>query len=269
MLLPSSLAADTPHLRERTFRVSMVARFLASFRVDNLILYDEDLKPTRNAEFVREVMEYLNTAPYLRRRLFPLKRSLRYVGSLPPLNIPTHPESPEEREHHYREGLVVSAGRVSVVEAGLGRPVKVRRRLKRGARVVVEVDPPSGRVRVMSRRKAPVYAGFRTAVVSEPLDRIAAGYDLRLATSRLGKPVDELAGTLASKLRSARSVCVAFGSARRGLYEIARLQGFSLEEAFDAVLNVAPTQGVRTIRTEEAVGIALAALSLAERLGPA
>ena len=38
VLIPSSFAEDTPHLRDRTLRVGMLARFLAAARVDTLIL---------------------------------------------------------------------------------------------------------------------------------------------------------------------------------------------------------------------------------------
>lgn len=254
VLLPSSLTAETPHLREKTFRIGLVARFLAAFRVDNLIIYYEDLKPDKNAELIKDIMDYLNTAPYLRRRLFPIKQSLKYVGSLPPLNIPTHPEVGSERTFHYREGVVVSPGRV---DAGLGRLIRTKRPLKRGTRVIVVVNPESNELKLISRKKSPVYAGFKTAVVPEKLDELVSHYDVKIAASRIGKPFNELAKPLASRLSNAKSVCMAFGSAKRGLYEIAKLQNFNLDEVFDFVINVVPAQGVRTIRTEEAVCMAL------------
>jgi len=56
--------------------------------------------------------------------------------------------------------------------------------------------------------------------------------------------------------------CIAFGASREGLYEIAEKQGFKLEDYFDYIVNVMPLQGVRTIRTEEAVAYTLAILNL-------
>jgi len=43
---------------------------------------------------------------------------------------------------------------------------------------------------------------------------------------------------------------------------VAERQGFRLEECFDHVLNTFPMQGVRTIRTEEAIAYTLAILNL-------
>lgn len=263
VLLPSSLTAETPHLREKTFRIGLVARFLAMFRVDNLIIYYEDLEPDKNAELIKDIMDYLNTAPYLRKKLFPIKPSLKYAGLLPPLNIPTHPEVGSEGTFHYREGLVVSPGRI---DAGLGKLIKTDRPLKKGTKIVVLVDSKSGKFKVISRKKSPVYAGFKTSIVPERLDELVAHYDVRIATSRLGKPFHELAQPLASRLSTAKSACIAFGSAKRGLYDIAKLQNFDLDKVFDFVVNVVPEQGVRTIRTEEAVCMTLMMISTLELL---
>ncbi len=263
VLLPSSLTAETPHLREKTFRIGLVARFLATFRVDNLIIYYEDLEPDKNAELIKDIMDYLNTAPYLRRRLFPIKPSLRYASLLPPLNIPTHPEVGSEGTFHYREGVVASPGRV---DAGLGRLIKTKERLKKGTKVIVVVKPESGKFKLISRKKSPVYTGFKTTIVPERLDEIVARYDVKIATSRLGKPFHELVQPLASRLSTAKNICIAFGSAKRGLYDIAKLQNFNLDEVFEFVINLVPEQGVRTIRTEEAVCITLTTISALELL---
>ena len=266
VLIPSSYSRDSPHQRDKMLRFGMLARFLAAARVDTLIIYHEDPEnPDRgNAEHLRLVMEYLNTAPYLRKRLYELRPELRYAGVLPPLNIPTHPERAGLDYPHYREGLVLSAGRRAVIEAGLGKPLRVRRRLSRGSRVVVKVSPGDGgpRISVSSRRRSEVYAGFKTAVVEGPLPEIVGGYDVRIATSRRGRDVREVLGGLGEELRDRERVCVAFGAAAEGLYEVAERQGFRLEECFDHVLNTFPMQGVRTIRTEEAVAYTLAILNL-------
>jgi predicted SPOUT superfamily RNA methylase MTH1 len=103
VLLPQSFASDVPGLREATSRIGFVGRVLATFRADTLLLYPDSREKThlRNAGFIREVLEYLVTAPYLRKQLYPLKPSLRYAGLLPPLNIPTHPRPRrrKQREH--------------------------------------------------------------------------------------------------------------------------------------------------------------------------
>ena len=266
VLIPSSFAKDTPHLRDRTLRTGMLARFLAAARVDTLILYHVDpAKPDdSNAGFLKLLMEYLNTAPYLRKRLYRIRRELRYAGVLPPLNIPTHPESRSIDVEHYREGLVLESDKGSLIEAGLGKPIRVRKRLKKGARIILKISPSRGRLKAsaISRRKSEIYPGFRVGVAGEKLSEIVKVYDLKIATSRKGKDILTLLDELRNKIGEAKKICIAFGSAREGLYEIAERQGFSLEESFDYVLNTFPGQGVKTIRVEEAVAYTLAIFNL-------
>ena len=266
VLIPSSFAEDTPHLRDKTLRTGMLARFLAAARVDTLILYHVDpAKPDdSNAGFLKLLMEYLNTAPYLRKRLYRIRRELRYAGVLPPLNIPTHPESRSIDVEHYREGLVLESDKGSLIEAGLGKPIRVRKRLKKGARIILKVSPSRGRLKAsaVSRRKSEIYPGFRVGVAGEKLSEIVKVYDLRIATSRKGRDILTLLDELRNKIGEAKKICIAFGSAREGLYEIAERQGFSLEESFDYVLNTFPGQGVKTIRVEEAVAYTLAIFNL-------
>ena len=266
VLIPSSFAKDTPHLRDRTLRTGMLARFLAAARVDTLILYHVDpAKPDdSNAGFLKLLMEYLNTAPYLRKRLYRIRRELRYAGVLPPLNIPTHPESRSIDVEHYREGLVLESDKGSLIEAGLGKPIRVRKRLKEGTRIILKISPSRGRLKVsaISRRKSEIYPGFRVGVAGEKLSEIVKAYDLRIATSRKGRDILTLLDELRKRIDEAKRICIAFGSAREGLYEIAERQGFSLEGSFDYVLNTFPGQGVKTIRVEEAVAYTLAIFNL-------
>lgn len=267
VLIPSSFSREASSPRDKMLRLGMLARFLAAARVETLIIYHEDPErpDRRNAEFIKLVMDYLNTAPYLRRRLFKLRPELRYAGLLPPLNIPTHPERAGLDYPHYREGLVVASGSRSLVEAGLDRPIRVRRRLARGSRVILRIEPREGgeaRVVARSRRSVDVYPGFRTAIVEERLPEIVKGHDLRIAASRNGADIREVLPLLKEAGAGKSRACVAFGASRAGLTEISEIQGFKLEECFDYVINIMPLQGVRTIRTEEAVAYALAILNL-------
>lgn len=267
ILIPSSFSREASSSRDKMLKLGMLARFLAAARVETLILYHEDpRKPDRkNAEFIKLVMDYLNTAPYLRRRLFELRPELRYVGLLPPLNIPTHPERARLDYPHHREGLVVSSGSRSVIEAGLERPIKLRRKLAQGSRIVLRIEPRgNGKVTITarSRRSIEVYPGFRTAIVDEKLPEIVEGYEVKIATSRRGTNIREIFSELREACSGKRNTCVAFGASREGLHEIAERQGFRLEDHFDYVVNVMPFQGVRTIRTEEAVAYTLAILNL-------
>lgn len=268
VLLPSSFGIESPHLRERTFKLGMVARSLATFRVDNLIVYHENpKKPLQfSASLIKDVMEYLNTAPYLRRLMFPIKESLKYAGILPPLSIPIHPESSNLEGinfPHFREGLVIKCGKRSYVEIGIGKPVAVSKKLAEGSKVIVEVRKKDGnyKFKALSKKSADIYSGFKVTIYNGKLNDMSRNYDIAIATSRYGSPIFDVAENLKEDLAKARKVCLAFGSHKLGLYDISKIQSFKLEDAFSYVINFAPSQGVRTIRTEEAITIALSIIS--------
>lgn len=266
ILIPSSFSYESHHPIEKIVRIGSVARCLAASRVDTLLIYHEELdSPQReNAEYIKLVMDYLNTAPYLRKKIYPLTSRLRHAGVLPPLNIPTHPEKPDLEVEHYREGLVVSSNRKSIIYAGLNKMLKTDKKFKEGARVIVRMKSSQGKLRlkVYSKKRSKVYSGFRTAIVSERLDKIVKDYDLRIATSRLGVDIRNVWRELREKIEKADKICIVFGSAKRGLKEIAELHGIDYERAFDYVINVFPNQGVRTIRTEEAIAYTLSIFNL-------
>jgi len=271
VMLPQSYASDVPGLREATIRVGFVGRVLATFRVDQLLLYPDSKEKSylRNADFIREVLDYLNTAPYLRKRLYPLKPSLRYAGLLPPLNIPTHPEAVSAKTSgtHHRQALVISSGQTSLLEAGLGGPLKIRGKLPKNSVVVLRVKVANRRVKykVVSKRSKEVYNGFRTRIV-DSLEAALQQFDYRVATSRLGEPVTQVFDKLSMALKSANRACVVFGASDRGLHKIVEELGLDYGSLFNITVNTVPEQGVKTIRTEEALAYTLAVLNLAARM---
>ncbi len=267
VLLPHSFALDVPSLREATAKIGFVGRVLATFRVKELILYpDKPNNPdVRNARLIKTILDYLVTAPYLRKRIYPLQPSLRYVGILPPLNIPTHPEIDAIKAEgvHYRQALVTASGETSILETGLGRPIKIRRRLPKNAIVTLKVHVGQNRIRysIVPKKSDEIYTGFKT-VVADSLQEVLKRYDFKIATSRLGQPIDKVFNQLADMLARSQKACVAFGAADRGLKEIAEDLGIDYVTAFTMAVNFAPGQAVRTIRTEEALAYTLSILNL-------
>ncbi len=267
ILIPYSYAYDTPSLREATARIGFLGRVLATFRVERLILYrdKEGEEYRRHARLVKEILDYLCTAPYLRKRLFRLKPSLRYAGLLPPLNIPTHPEVDDIRRvgTHYRQALVIAAGHTSVLDAGLRREIRIPRRLARGSRVILraEVAEAGHRFKPVSGASGEVYDGFNTAIMGD-LKEILKDYPLSIATSRKGENIVDILPKLVTDMKNVPRTCIAFGAADRGLHEIVEEMGGSMEKLFHIIVNTVPGQGVRTVRTEEALSYTLAIINI-------
>jgi hypothetical protein len=98
---------------------SSIARALAVFSVDEVVLYDD--RPTSSrakavdeeaytgdvdpCHYIAHILSYLETPPFMRKTLFPIHPNLRLQGLLPSLDMPHHPHKDEWLP--YREGMTL------------------------------------------------------------------------------------------------------------------------------------------------------------------
>lgn len=267
VMLPSSFTGDAAHLREKTLRIGQLCRALAIFRVDKLIIYHEDPeKPDPTARLIKIIFDYMNTPPYLRKRLYPVMPELRYAGLLPPLNIPTHPtaDGPPIDNFELREGLVIKKGANYFVDAGIAKLLRLKNPRRPKSRVLLMTGKIKGKLKIklLSKTSTDFYTGTSTQIHLGDLKEALKPYEYSIATSRRGLLITEVAERIKSDISNVKSpICIAFGSYKKGLYEIANEQGYNLEALFGIVVNFIPEQGVRTVRTEEAVHASLSILN--------
>lgn len=264
------------NLLKRTVSVGMLARAASIFRVERIYIYREKARDSREdiSRQVVKILEYLNTPQYLRKFFFKLDPDLKFVGVLPPLRTPHHKLKIPLNEveiGEIREGVVLrSRGRYSIVHVGLDRDVIVKGELRPGKRVIVRIlgGDKFFRGEVVGRGNLKEYWGYEVIVTNGGLDRLLKNYKgLRILTSRKGDRIDERFGEIVAALKSVDRVLVVFGSARKGVFEIL---GSKIEKnLYEYILNIAPTQGTQTIRTEEAVLISLGIFNTARLLGEA
>ena len=130
--VPVSVISDTPHLREKTSKIGLIGRAAAIFRVDEIIVYQDNPKANqvRDLDFIALLLNYLETPQYLRKRLFKLEPNLQFAGILPPLRTPHHPVSGKTRDlkaGEYREGVVLSRDKEGLlVDIGVEQPAVLR-----------------------------------------------------------------------------------------------------------------------------------------------
>ena len=271
--IPTSTIADTPHLREKTAKVGLIGRAAAIFRVDEIIVYPDNprLDQTRDMDFIALLLRYLETPQYLRKSLFKLEPRLQYAGILPPLRTPHHPSSGKTRDLKagmYREGIVLSAAKDGLlVDIGVEQPAILRETQHGvGDRLTLQVVNVGERVEVqaVSREDVDLYWGYVVRVMEKPFVQwvVDAGFDLTVATARLGSAFCKVEANLAERWRDAGSVLVAFGAPTRGLHEIAQAERARLEQVVDFVVNTVPNQGTATVRTEEALLATLAIFNM-------
>jgi predicted SPOUT superfamily RNA methylase MTH1 len=267
--IPASLVSDIPHLREKTLKIGLIGRAAAIFRVTEIIVYPDkpEVNQKRDRNLILTILSYMETPQYLRKKLFKIKPILRYAGVLPPLRTPHHPRAKRAKElkvGEYREASVVAiTGSGSLVDIGLDHPVLLpNSELPVNKRITVQVTKSGkhAKVALANCEDFEAYWGYSVKASQTPFGNLvkSGGYDLVVATSKLGKPLMEVADELAKRWRGSRSVLVAFGAPAQGLHEIVKQENFKLEEITDFVVNTVPDQGTETVRTEEALFASLA-----------
>jgi predicted SPOUT superfamily RNA methylase MTH1 len=271
--IPASTISDTPHMREKTAKIGLIGRAAAIFRVDEIIVYPDSPKvdQRRDLDFIALLLNYLETPQYLRKRLFKLEPDLEFAGILPPLRTPHHPLSGKTKHltvGEYREGVVLSEAKEGlIVDIGVQQPALLRQKgFAVGNRLTLQIVKVGAHIEVQaaSRDDVPLYWGYRVRVEKRSFGQLATdgGFDLRIATARIGDNFMDIAGKIGEKWGGSQRVLVAFGAPSRGLHEIVADEGLKLGEITEFAVNMVPGQGTVTVRTEEALLATLAILNV-------
>jgi len=274
--IPASFVSDVPHLREKTFRTGLVGRAAAIFRVDEVMVYPDfpQTDQRRDTSLIATVLAYMETPQYLRKRLFKIQPELKYAGVLPPLRTPHHPLANRVEDlkvGEFREGVVVSYSKEgSQVDVGVEHPALVADiKLKTNTRVTVKITELGKHPKAVlaNPREIKAYWGFKVNVSNVPFGRLVKNgrFDLVVATSRRGKPLEAVVDELAKSWKQSSRTLVAFGAPTQGLYEIAAHERLRLEDLARFVVNTIPKQGTETVRTEEALYASLALFNMLEK----
>ncbi len=268
--LPASLTLDIPHLREKTARLGFVSRALATFRVEEVIIYRDraTAEIDREANLIEKMLTYIETPQYLRRLLFKMDPDLQYAGTLPPLRTPNHPDKQNPSPGLVREGVVVQSGPSSMIEAGFRSLVGVKSKLPNSKRVTIRLTRDSSELEgeIVDPSGLTIYWGFRVARGNVSLSEIVRSrkFDLTISTSRKGTDVREITPNLTKRWKSASRPLIVLGSPNDGVPEILARSGMNVSDAMDFNVNTIPDQGVETVRTEEALWSSLAVLNVLE-----
>ena len=271
--IPASLVSDVPHLREKTFRIGLIGRAAAIFRIDEVIVFPDfpDKDQRRDAELIATILSYMETPQYLRKGIFEIRPELRYAGVLPPLRTPHHPLADRTENlmlGEYREGVTTAQVKEgTLVDIGVEKPLLIEgKKISLNNRVTVKVTELEERLTgvLANRREIKQYWGYIVTVSEVPFGQLmkTRRFDLVVATSRFGKPLITVIDELKRKCEHSRTILLAFGAPTQGLYEIAAHERLKLEELAHFIVNTIPEQGTETVRTEEAFYCALAIVNM-------
>ncbi len=269
VVIPASNLSLLPSLREKTEAVGEFARALAVYRVDDVVIYDDELSEEGDAELFLMLLNYLLVPPYLRKKLIPITPHLRYAGVLHPLNIVTHnPQGKGPSPGELREGLVVTSwGSRAKVFIGVKRLcyTKSDRGVRPGERVLVRVvrSKPLN-CKVENPESVEEYVGFRTYKVGEDVAdfiRAFGGYVILASKEGFDYNDPRVKGEVLTSIRRYGRVIILLGNSKADFDDIVgssvmRRMGGNVRR-----LNFIPKQGTLSVRTVEALHAILAQLN--------
>lgn len=260
--IPASLTTEAPSLQEKTFKVGLVGRAVAIFRINEVIIYLDRPGVEKEGKLIDVILRYMESPQYLRKRLFPIMPELRYAGTLPPLRTPHHPledKGEKLKAGSFRDGVVVKSDEEkSIVDIGIEGPVPLPvGNLPVGKRITIKVVKP-GKVPFIELAKPDEireYWGFSVHFLPKPLGRVVKEYgaDLVIATSKYGTEITRVIDELSRKFMESKRIFILFGSPTEGLREILARENLKVSEVAEFVVNTIPNQGTETVRTEEAI----------------
>jgi predicted SPOUT superfamily RNA methylase MTH1 len=293
--VPTSVITDCVTREQRTTYAGRIARALAIFSVDEIVIFDDsppDSRPAKvdheaytgdvdPAHFLVHLLTYLEAPPFMRKSLFPMHPNLRSTGLLPNMDMPHHPHKDEWLP--YREGLTISGktkdGKGTLVDIGMRQPVSVPDEVPPKTRLTLKLgDIPDANVEPeavhpnLPRTEGGYFWGYtvrKAGSLSQVFTESAYedGYDMSIGTSERGLPVNR-AFPYSDTVSDFKHLLIVFGGPRGLEYSAmndpelteVNVGGGRIRELFDHWVNVLPNQGSRGIRTDEAMLIALTSL---------
>lgn len=261
--IPSTSLSDCADLRQKTAKVGQIARALAIYRVDKVVVYTtyrSTPDQIQDANLLLKLLRYIDTPQYLRRKIFPRSPALQFAGILPPLRTRSHPlyvKLSDLSEGEIRWGIQVHHGKIDIgLERSINYPDSISEREPTLFRVIKKI--PSIRLERIVREETEVYFGFEVEE-SEDLSEYLKGAtgSVRIGLSRNGVQYQRLKEDIESMTKSNESVVIALGGPRYGIRDLVESKD-DLKNNVDFWINTVQDQGTETVRLEEALHASLA-----------
>jgi len=258
VFIPDSFLSETSDLKLKTYKIGVIGRALAVFQVNQIVIYKDlsskDDKFVADSDFMANILEYMNTPQYLRKKAFPIQSELKHVGILPPLRTPHHPIDSEVKVGEFRQGFTVKRNKKGTfVDIGMNPSENLafcKEQLSVNKVFSFRVTKVAKEVIITPDEPDDVYWGYETLSTHKSLKNSLklVNPDFVVETTRYADTIDSIFNEFKDKLDSVDKLAIVFGGPYSSINE--ELNGFS----WDLIkVNTIPSQGTETVRTEEAV----------------
>ena len=258
-----------------------IARAAAIVRCTHLLFYkDLEVHDHKVISLIEKTLRYLLTPPYLRKKVIPLDPQLSFIGVLNPLALPIHYKKDDPILGSIRLALIELRNGTVVAHIGADKPcimINVKTpdfNLVNSLQFVEVVSLSPLLCKLVREDSIKIYTGFKyrfynslkEALLQECRNSVLIefskhGVDAKKALQSLRTIVNR---------QKINTLCTVFGSPSMDASEIlAKENGIDISSyaksqlhAYYLRINAVPYQGVRSIRTHEALYLALAILNL-------
>ncbi|MDF1537467.1 MAG: putative RNA uridine N3 methyltransferase [Candidatus Thorarchaeota archaeon] len=261
--LSDTSLSDCADLRQKTIKIGQIARAIAVFKVDSVVIYqtNSEGKIRRDLNLLEKLLRYMDTPQYLRRTAFPMAPSLKYAGILPPLRMQSHPIAQSMKSvsnGDFRWGIQAGPGKVDI---GLNELIDCDESISNRDPTLFKLRWVDSAIQlsVVERSSTERYFGFDVKVTDSLIKHLEnSSSKTRIALSRTGVPYSSIESEIKSVVGNTRDVIAIIGGPRRGIRELFPKEKDTLKEFIDYWVNTIDDQGTETVRVEEAVWASLA-----------
>lgn len=206
-------------------------------------------------QILKTILEYLDTPPYLRKKIYPKMWMLKHAGTLPPIKSPHHKtliDMKDIKDGDVRFGFVIKQNDSLFVDVGLQKMIKYRGS-QLGKKVLVRIiNKPQLIAEDISKDNVDGYWGYDVQFVDSLSALLADRKNEVLMTSVEGAPFTKYVDNLMTKIKVSSNFIVIFGSPKLGLRKILESENKKISST-DNFFNMFPFQGTQTVRLEEAI----------------
>lgn len=255
--IPDSCLIDSQSILDKSYKISQISRACSIFCVNRIIVYhDRSVKTEKvDKQIIKTLLEYLDTPPYLRKKIYPKMWILKHAGTLPPIKSPHHMtliEMNKIKDGDIRFGFAIRQNESLYVDVGLEKPIRYKGS-QLGKKVLVRITKnPQLVAEDISKDNVNGYWGYDVQFADSLSAILADTKNAFLMTSVEGAPFTKHVDNLMNKIRASKNFVVIFGSPKLGLRKILESENKKITSA-DNFLNMFPLQGTQTVRLEEAI----------------
>lgn len=255
--IPDSCLIDSQSILDKSYKISQISRACSIFCVSRIIVYHDRSVKTDNMDkqIIETILEYLDTPPYLRKKIYPKMWILKHAGTLPPIKSPHHMTSIEMnkiKDGDVRFGFAIKQNGSLYVDVGLEKLIRYKGS-QLGKKVLVRIiKNPQLVAEDISKDNVNGYWGYDVHFADSLSAILADTKNALLMTSVEGASFTKHVDILMNKIRASRNFVVIFGSPKLGLRKILESENKKILST-DNFLNMFPLQGTQTVRLEEAI----------------